>query len=85
MVHLVGNAAAGPLSELFTLELTTALVTCTGCETTGAMGGVHLYPAGPGLVLRCPTCSNVLLRVAHTPGAVRLDMRGIGVLAWSRD
>ena len=84
MVHLDGNAAAGPLSELFTLELTTALATCAGCGTTGAMGGVHLYPDGPGLVLRCPACSNVLLRVAYTPDAVRLDMRGIGVLAWPR-
>jgi recombinational DNA repair protein (RecF pathway) len=84
MVHLDGNAAAGTLSELFTLEITTAIATCAGCGATGPLGAVHVYPDGPGIVLRCAVCSEVLLRVAHTPGAVHMDMRGIAVLVWPR-
>ncbi len=37
MEHLDGNAAAGDLSEVFTLEATTAMATCAGCGATGAM------------------------------------------------
>jgi hypothetical protein len=83
MVHLDGNAAAGTLSEIFTLEATTAIATCASCGATGAVGGVHAYVSDMGTVLRCPACTAVLLRVVRTPDAVRMDMRGIGVLAWA--
>ena len=82
MVHLDGNAAAGTLSEIFTLEATTAIATCASCGTTGAVGGVHAYVSAMGTVLRCPVCTAVLMRVVHTPHAVRMDMRGLGALAW---
>jgi hypothetical protein len=82
MVHLDGNAAAGTLSEIFTLEATTAIATCAACGATGAVGGVHVYLSDMGTVLRCPACTAVLMRIVHTPGAVRMDMRGVGQLAW---
>jgi hypothetical protein len=36
-----------------------------------------------GTILRCAACEQVLLRFAETPRGIRLDMRGIGVLAWN--
>ena len=35
MEHLDGNAAAGLLAEVFTMEATTAVVTCAGCGGPG--------------------------------------------------
>jgi ribosomal protein S27E len=82
MTHLDGNAAAGPLGDVFTHEMTTAMVTCAGCGNRGPLGGAMLYGEAMGTIVRCVACEQVLLRFAETPGGIRLDMRGIGVLAW---
>jgi NAD-dependent SIR2 family protein deacetylase len=82
MEHLDGNAAAGDLSEVFTLEATTATATCAGCGATGVMAQAMLYESDMGTVLRCPDCDAVLLRVVHTRGEIRMEMRGVRVLRW---
>jgi hypothetical protein len=84
MTHLDGNAAAGPLSEIFTLEITSANATCAHCGNAGPLGGALLYGEAMGAIVRCTTCEQVLLRFAQTPRSVHLDMRGIGMLAWPR-
>ena len=43
---------------------------------------VMVYGETMGTILRCTACEQVLLRFAETPAGIRLDMRGIGVLAW---
>jgi Family of unknown function (DUF6510) len=78
--HLDGNAAAGPLSEIFALELTAARFTCAGCGRREALGAAPLYESGPGTVVRCPGCSAVLLRYARVRGELVLDLSGIGLL-----
>jgi predicted enzyme related to lactoylglutathione lyase len=83
MDHLDGNAAAGELSELFALDPTTATATCAGCGMTSAIAQVHVYEAGMGTVLRCPSCDAVLARVARFGGEVRLEMRGVRVVRWA--
>jgi hypothetical protein len=82
MTHLDGNAAAGPLGDVFTHEITTAVVTCAGCGNRGPLGAAMLYGETMGTIVRCVACEQVLLRFAETPRGIRLDMRGIGVLAW---
>jgi Family of unknown function (DUF6510) len=82
MDHLDGNAAAGELSEVFTLDVTTAVATCAGCGMTGPLATAMLYEAGMGAVLRCPSCDAVLLRYARGGGELRLEMRGVRVLQW---
>ena len=82
MEHLDGNAAAGELSEVFALDVTTAVATCAGCGDTGPMAQAMLYEAGMGSVLRCPACDSVLLRYVRGGGELRLEMRGIRVLQW---
>jgi hypothetical protein len=75
--HLDGNAAAGPLSEVFALEATTMVVTCAGCGREDALGAAPLYASGPGTVMRCGGCSGVLLRYARMRGQLVLDVSGI--------
>jgi hypothetical protein len=82
MEHLDGNAAAGDLSEVFTLEATTATATCADCGATGVMAQAMLYETGMGTVLRCPECDSVLLRVVRARGELRMEMRGVRVLRW---
>jgi hypothetical protein len=82
MDHLDGNAAAGELSEVFALDVTTAVATCAGCGETGPMAQAMLYETGMGSVLRCPACDSVLLRYVRGGGELRVEMRGVRVLRW---
>ena len=78
--RLDGNAAAGILSELFVPDLTTARATCANCGATCALGALFVYAHGMGTVVRCPGCDAVVLRVAHTPTQLWLDLTGAKVV-----
>ena len=73
---LDGNAAAGPLQEIFALDVTTAEIQCGACGATGAVGALRLYAAPMGMVLRCPHCDGVMMRAVHTPHGRWLEMTG---------
>lgn len=75
-----GNALAGPLTDIFAVEVTTATARCRGCGRTCAVAELAVYGPEPGLVARCPGCADVLLRVARTPDAVWLDLGGMSSL-----
>ena len=75
-----GNTMAGPLSEVFAIEVTTAVARCRGCGQTAAIAELTVYGPDPGLVARCPGCTDVLLRVVRTPNEVWLDLGGISGL-----
>lgn len=77
---LDGNAATGILQAIFPFEMTLAQVTCTGCGVTMMIGTTAAYMHGMGTVIRCPSCDNVLIRIAHAGGRYFLDMRGVRVL-----
>jgi hypothetical protein len=82
--RLDGNAAAGVLEEIFTFEVTAARSTCAGCGRTGPLGALLLYGGEIGIVLRCPACEGVQLRVARHSGQEGerywIDMRGMTTL-----
>ena len=80
-MRLDGNAAAGALREIFATDVTAALTTCIGCGTVSPIGALLEYGHGMGVVLRCPACSAVQLRVAGSPGWLRVDMSGVAVMA----
>ena len=75
-----GNSLAGPLSEVFAVELTTAAGRCRSCGTTSLVATFRVYAPGPGFVGRCPHCEDVLLRVVRTPEALWLDFSGVSAL-----
>ncbi|HET6986714.1 MAG TPA: DUF6510 family protein [Kribbella sp.] len=78
--YLDGNAAAGALSQLFATDVTAAIARCDGCGQTGVFAESRLYVDAPGLVARCASCDNVLLRVVSTPNDTYLDLRGLTYL-----
>src|SRR5438128_3319585 len=75
-MRLDGNAAAGLLSEVFVPEVTTARATCANCGTIRALGALLVYAHGMGMVVRCPSCDAVVLRVARTRTRLWLDAMG---------
>jgi Family of unknown function (DUF6510) len=75
-----GNTLAGPLSEVFGVELTTAAGRCRSCGTTSMLATLRVYGPDPGFVGRCPNCEGVLLRLVRTPDAVWLDLSGVSAM-----
>ena len=71
-----GNALAGPLSEIFAVDVVSAQGCCTGCGTTGPIARLRVYGPEPGLVARCPSCGQVVLRYVRGTDSAWLDLRG---------
>ncbi len=80
MVHLDGNALAGPLSELFAFDLTTAIGRCLNCGSSGMIGAAMVYQAGLGTVARCPQCGAVLATVVESDDRIWLSLSGVSAL-----
>jgi hypothetical protein len=75
--HLDGNVLAGPLADIFAVDVTSAIGRCANCGMVGPMGALHVYGPEPGLVARCPSCEEVVLRLVRGPDTAWLDMRGM--------
>ena len=78
--RLDGNALAGPLLDLFTVDLSGAVATCLHCDATSPLGEQPLYADAPALVLRCRDCTGVLLRYSTGSGTLRADFSGLRLL-----
>jgi len=81
LTRLDGNAAAGALSHFFAFEATNLKVTCANCGKESMLGTLPLYGGTMGMILRCITCGEVILRVLEVGPSLRLDFRGAACLA----
>jgi hypothetical protein len=77
--YLDGNAAAGMLSEVFAVDVTTALGCCAHCGDESVVARGRVYVDQHGLVMRCSVCGDVLAVASERAGRLCLDLRG---LAW---
>jgi len=77
---LDGNGVAGTLAEVFGFELTAIVRACGTCGTAAAVGAHRAY-RGAGLVLRCPACGDVAVRIARLPDRDVIEVRG----SWSAE
>jgi len=71
-----GNALAGPLREIFAVDVTAATGRCAGCGRVAAVATLRVYVQAPGVVARCPDCDAVVLRLVRGPDRAWLDLRG---------
>src|SRR5262249_38567652 len=83
--RLDGNAAGGVLAMAFGREMTAVPGQCAHCHTINEMGAMHVYMAGPGMVMRCPACGQVVLRVVETSSAMLIDAHGIAYVRIERE
>jgi predicted RNA-binding Zn-ribbon protein involved in translation (DUF1610 family) len=70
-----GNAIAGLLGEAFDAEMTTVPRRCQSCHTISAVGAHRVY-YGAGVVLRCPVCGDLAMRIATLPDRHVVRLQG---------
>jgi Family of unknown function (DUF6510) len=81
LYHLDGNAIAGLLAEAFGSDMTTAERDCPACGDHSALGAHRAY-IGAGVVMRCPGCDRLTVRIAtlrdrhivHVTGSLTLEV-----------
>ena len=61
---------------MFGREVTAIEEQCVHCRTVSVVGTLRVYMRGPGVVVRCPACAEVVLRIVETPDGVRVDLSG---------
>ncbi|MEZ0073291.1 DUF6510 family protein [Planotetraspora sp. GP83] len=71
-----GNSLAGPLSEIFAVDVTAAGGHCAHCGLTGPVATMRVYGSAEAMVGRCPGCEEVMMRLVRGPDAAWLDLRG---------
>jgi hypothetical protein len=76
---LDGNALAGVLAAALGAELSAAPRTCQSCGTLSAVGAHRAYRSA-GVVLRCPGCGDVALRLAELPDRYVVVLAGTWTL-----
>ena len=81
---LDANAVAGTLHEIFGLEMTASPTECAHCGNEAEIGTLLAFTRGPGIILRCSGCEQVVLRIVQTPDSVLLDARGAAYLRLTR-
>ena len=81
---LDANAVAGMLEALFGADMTAADSRCAACGREGQVGTLLAYTTAPGIVLRCPACSAVMLRMVETPRGTLVEAKGVAYLRISR-
>lgn len=73
---LDGNSLGGMMQEMFAMEMTSTPAECANCGNKAEMGALLAFTQSPGMVLRCPACESVVMRIVQTPDAIYLDARG---------
>jgi len=80
MEALDGNAIGGLLHEVFGAEMTTAMGVCADCGAAGPVAELVVYLQAPGTIVRCPSCSSILMVMVDVRGTRCIDLRGLAEL-----
>lgn len=71
-----GSGVGGLLASVFGVEMTATPGQCASCHTVSMVGTMRAYMRGPGVILRCPACAEVVIRIVQTPRGTMVDARG---------
>jgi hypothetical protein len=74
-LYLDGNGYAGLLAEIFTVDATPLPRTCRACGDRRPIAD-HRAFRGAGVVLRCPSCGAVAVRIGIAPDRLIVEWRG---------
>jgi uncharacterized protein DUF6510 len=80
MQALDGNAIGGMLLEVFGTEMTIAKGVCADCGAAGQVAELVVYLEAPGTVVRCRSCSSILMVIVEVRGTKCVDLRGLADL-----
>lgn len=79
-MHVDGNVLAGPLSEVFSVDMTTATATCASCGDAAPLAVAMVYLKPSTYIVRCHVCGEVLLTVIQSSKSTRIDVSGMASL-----
>jgi hypothetical protein len=80
MDALDGNAIGGLLHEIFGIEMTAATGRCANCGAIGPVAETVVYLEAAGTVMRCRTCTTVLMVVVRRGEMNCVDASGLAAL-----
>lgn len=75
--YLDGNAAGGLLLDIFGRDMTAELGCCGHCGVVSPVAAVYVYRDAPGVVMRCPVCSTVLMVITELESSYRVTFEGL--------
>ncbi|HEY1532001.1 MAG TPA: DUF6510 family protein [Galbitalea sp.] len=78
--HLDGNAIAGALSEIFTMDATTAESRCRSCGDVAPLAMAMVFVKPNTYIVRCHVCEDVLFTVQLRSSGSRLDLDALASL-----
>ena len=80
MAMLDGNAIAGELYDVFGAEMTTVTGVCASCGARHQLGEQRVYVRGPGTIVRCKSCTSIVLVLVEIRGCTCVDLQGLAAL-----
>ena len=80
MEALDGNAIGGMLYQVFGGEMTMAQGVCRRCGARGPLAECAVYLGGPGVVVRCRACHNIVMVLVEVRKMVCVDLSGLSKL-----
>ena len=80
-MHVDGNALAGPLSEIFSVDMTTASGTCASCGDLSVLATAMVYLKPKTFIVRCHVCDSVLLTIIQSSRETRIELNGMTSLS----
>ncbi len=81
MSELDGNAAGGLLQDVFGTDVTAAETVCASCGATRVVAELVVYLEGPGTIVRCRSCTGLLMAVVTIRGRSCVDLGGLRAFA----
>jgi hypothetical protein len=79
VIRLDGNSIAGVLEGLFGRDMTLSTGRCAHCGADNEVGALHVYRAA-GIVVRCPSCEAILIRIVEAGDRTWIDFRGLSTV-----
>jgi len=80
MEALDGNAIGGVLYHVFGGEMTMAQAECSRCGARGPLAECEVYLGGPGIVVRCRVCHNIVIVLVEVREIICIDLGGLSKL-----
>ena len=76
-MHVDGNVLAGPLSDIFSVDMTTASGTCASCRDSSPLAMAMVYLKPKTYIVRCHVCDSILLTIIQSSRETRIYLAGM--------
>ncbi len=79
MEALDGNSIGGQLLDYFGRDMTAATGSCRHCGAAWQIAELMVYSRAPGAVVRCPSCSGVVIVLVEIRAGTEVHLDGFAL------